>query len=197
MKTKTHFLALLLTVLSIAAHGTGKEKEVKTSSVKVVKRSETYQLFYLEKSSKKVSVRIFDGAGKLIFSERISNENGFIRPYNFSGLSDGLYNIVITDGNSRIIKQVNHHHLSELRPGRLSLVKVDEVEGENRVYKVTIVNQGTGKAKINVLNANKEVVYTVWENLEGNYAKLFNLKRVSGDTSIEVAVNGETSVFDL
>ncbi len=200
MNLKTHFLAVLLIVLSIAAQATGKEKEkdAKRSSVRVVKHSETCKLIYVKKLQAKVGVKIFDDAGRLVFSERIINREGFIRPYNFGQLSHGEYTIVITDGDEKIIEKVNHGSAAsaEGKPV-LQLIKMNEMPDRDKVYHLTIVNQGSAVASISIMNNENEVIFSKNEQLEGNYAQLYNLTELKNGVRFEVTLRNETVTFDL
>lgn len=187
---------MFLTVLSIAALAGEKEKDAKKSSVRVVIHSETCKLIYAKKLQAKVGVKIFDEGGRLVFAERIASEEGFIRPYNFSELNHGEYTIVITDGDEKIIEKVDHGAVKEVKP-KLQLIKMSEVAGQDKVYQLTIVNQGSALANINIKNDQDEVIFTKSEVLDGNYARLFNLKQIHTAVSFEVTVRDETVAFNL
>ena len=180
----------------MAALAGEKEKGAKKSSVRVVKHSETCKLIYAKKLQAKVGVKIFDEGGRLVFSERIVNKDGFIRPYNFGELNHGEYTIVITDGDEKITEKVDHSAVKEDKPV-LQLIKMSEVAGEEKVYQLTIVNQGSAVADISIKNDEDEVIFTKREALDGNYARLFNLKQIRAGVSFEVTLRNETVAFTL
>ena len=198
MNAKTHFLAMFLIVLNIAAHATGIEKDSKRSSVRVIKQAGTYKLIYTKKTHAKVGVQIFDESGKLLFSEQIRNKEGFIRPYNFSELDYGLYTMVITDAKEKVTQKVTHgEKRGSDNKAFLQLIKMKELPEKNGVYHLTIVNQGKAEANINVKNDDNEVVFSSTEELNGNYGKLFNLKDLKRGGSFEISLRNETVTFDF
>ena len=94
------------------------------------------------------------------------------------------------------IEKVDHGAVKEVKP-KLQLIKMSEVAGQDKVYQLTIVNQGSAMANINIKNDQDEVIFTKSEVLDGNYARLFNLKQIHTAVSFEVTVRDETVAFNL
>ncbi|MEM9299409.1 MAG: hypothetical protein AAGA64_13590 [Bacteroidota bacterium] len=200
MTTKAHFLATLLIVLSSAVHATDKKDTEKGTTFEVVRQGNVFKLFYLNKDIVKVNVKIVDESGNIVFTERIKNEEGFMRPYNFKDLEHGDYKIIISEKDQNLATTVHHGDdliMKEEALKPLRLVKMDKIKGADRVFKLTIVNQGDAQASISVKNEDKQVIFSITESFTGNYGKLFNMARVDGKTSFEVTLNGEITVFTL
>ena len=198
MKTKNYFLVTLLIVLSLTVKANDNKEAKKRTTLEVVKQGSVFKLFYAKKTIDKVNVRIFDNSGKLIFSEIIKNQEGFIRPYNFDQLDFGDYRLTISDKDELIEKTIHHGEFDEIdtKP-KYRLVKVNEMKDMDRVYKLTIVNQGDAEAYIKVKNMADEVIFSMTESFSGNYGKLFNLGKLHQKALLEVTLGSETTVFDL
>ncbi|MEO0552987.1 MAG: hypothetical protein AAF149_07300 [Bacteroidota bacterium] len=200
MTTKTHFLVTLLTVLSLAVHATDKKDNEKETTFEVVRQGNVFKLFYLNKDIVKVNVKIVDESGNIVFTERIKNEEGFMRPYNFKDLEYGDYKIIISEKDQHLTTTVHHGSdliIKEEALKPLRLIKMDQMNDVDRIFKLTIVNQGDAQASISVKNEDKEVIFSITESFTGNYGKLFNLAGVNGETSFEVTLDGKTTVFAL
>src|SRR3954469_3051791 len=78
--------------------GVANENPSSASKVNVKKENEnTFVVTYKPVKATNVKVSIVNGSGNTIFSEMLKNTEGFMRPYNFSGLAEGIYTIEIAD----------------------------------------------------------------------------------------------------
>jgi hypothetical protein len=95
MKTKSLFLAALVT-LGVVVSAIGKD-EPRTTGLAVVpvKGSQVYKVIYRSESQSKVRMNIYGPQSQLIFTEYFTGMDGFIRPVNFSGLEAGEYTSLI------------------------------------------------------------------------------------------------------
>jgi len=195
MKTKV-IIAALLTVISSASFATGEEKKEKKASATVEvtrQNAHVFNLTYKGSNNDKVEVSIYNENNKVVFSEIIKKYDAFNRPYNLSKLPEGLYTVKVTDTNGTIVKEINHSTSVE-NISTISMVKFDSVASDK--YKLTIINQGSKKAKITIFSGDNEVLYTSNQSINGNFATIFNLAQVKAKT-VEVSVNGKVSVYNL
>lgn len=200
MKTRTQiFAALLLTVLSTAAFASDKEKETTKTSAKVeVKRQDAhvFNLVYKGANAEKVQIRLLDANGEVVFSEIIKKIDAFVRPYNLKALPEGIYTVEVTDANGTTTKTINHTDKIEMMTAveLPTIVKLDSIE--NAKYKLTIVNKGYSNAEVKIYDNQDKLVYNGLENINGSYAKLYNLKKVVAK-KVVVTINDQTKVFEL
>ncbi|MDN5201301.1 hypothetical protein QQ008_08010 [Fulvivirgaceae bacterium BMA10] len=75
------------------------------TKVKLVSENENvFKLIYLSDLNGKVIVNIYDSKNKKIMTDRITNKDGFIRPYNFKELKNGVYRFELIDADGKIEK---------------------------------------------------------------------------------------------
>lgn len=197
MTTKIHFLAMLLIVLSTASRATDKKDAEKGTTMEVVRQGNVFKLFYLKKDIEKVKVKIIDKRGRVFFTEVIKNDQGFMRPYNFKDLSHGEYQIIVSESGNDLVKTIFYVPKDITTQGVFRLVKMDPIKDKERVYQLTIVNQGDAKATINVRNEDQGLIFSKTESFTGNYGELYNLNQIRGRITVEVAVGAETEVFEF
>lgn len=69
-----------------------------------------YKLVYPVKKTEQVRIRIYDSENHLLLSEKVENQEGFMKSYDFSNLSDGMYTINIQSPSGIISKEVFHRY---------------------------------------------------------------------------------------
>jgi hypothetical protein len=69
-----------------------------------------YKLVYPIKKTEQVRIRIYDDENHLLLSEKVENHEGFMKSYNFSNLSDGIYTINIQSPSGVISKSIYHQY---------------------------------------------------------------------------------------
>ena len=202
MKTRNAILAMLFTVMSVAAYATEGEKGNSKAAPKVevsAASSNVYRVLFMGKSDAKTVINIWNAEKRLVFTETIKKVNAFVRPYNFSQMPDGVYTLEVIEGNT-VSKQLIYHGSvapSNEVPVDLNIVKVAPVTGKEDIYKLTIIQTGETKANIRILTADQKVVYSSAESFERAFCKLYNLRRMDKKATIEVEINGEVKKYEL
>ena len=69
-----------------------------------------YKLVYPVKKTEQVRIRIYDSENHLLLSEKVENQEGFMKSYDFSNLSDGIYTINIQSPSGIVSKEVYHKY---------------------------------------------------------------------------------------
>ena len=111
-------MAVLITVVST---GWAIAQEVSTSEMEASKKipesiqvvpefNARYKLVYPVKKTEQVRIRIYDDENHLLLSENVENHKGFMKSYDFSNLSDGMYTINIQSPSGVISKEVYHRY---------------------------------------------------------------------------------------
>ncbi|MBL6446162.1 hypothetical protein JMN32_07575 [Fulvivirga sp. 29W222] len=202
MKTRNAILAMLFTVLSLAAHATDGEKGNSKAAPKVevsTEESNIYRVLFMGNSDDKTTINIRNAENRLVFTETIKKVSAFVRPYNFSQLPDGVYTLEVIEGNTVSKKTIYHGSvvLSIEPTVDLNIVRLSPIAEKEGVYKLTIINSGGAKAAIRILDEDQNVVYSSEESFERVFCKLYNFKSMSENTTIEVKVNGEVKKYEL
>ncbi len=119
-RVKNITLAVLVTVIgtgwAVAQEVSTSEMEASKSipeSIQVVPEIDArYKLVYPVKKTEQVRIRIYDDENHLLLSEKVENHKGFMKSYDFSNLSDGMYTINIQSPSGVISKEVYHRFQS-------------------------------------------------------------------------------------
>ena len=117
-KVKNIAMAVLVMVISA---GWVTAQEISTSemeanitipeNVRVVSELDSrYKLVYPIKKTEQVRISIYDDENHLLLSEKVENHEGFMKSYNFSNLSDGIYTIYIQSPSGVISKSIYHQY---------------------------------------------------------------------------------------
>jgi hypothetical protein len=117
-RVKNITIAVVITVIST---GWAIAQEVSTSEMEASKRipesiqvlyefDARYKLVYPVKKTEQVRIRIYDDENRLLLSEKVENHEGFMKSYDFSNLSDGMYTINIQSPSGIISKEVYHKY---------------------------------------------------------------------------------------
>ncbi len=186
MKKITLLFACVL-VSAFAWAGRRDENPKGTSGMAVVKSNATsYKLIYKSELASNVKIQIFDQGNLLVFSETIRKSSGFVRPYNFEGLSEGEYTIRIDNGSNWLTETVDYHagrieklaHLVPLHDGR---------------YLLTVAGKGQDQLSIRIFDKEGEAIYSALNKVEGDFGQIYNLSHMSGPFSFEVTGSNSSS----
>jgi len=162
-----------------------------SESASVVKSGSTFKLSYKREALSTVKVSIYNENNKLVFTETIRKISSFVRPYNFSGLPEGAYTIEIADGDSKVIESINYQ-----KDHPTTFAILTPVKGEATKYVLSMANAGKEAVTVNIYNEDGTLQYSESEIVNGEFAKVYDLKKVKGKFSVEV-VGAEGKVKTL
>jgi len=140
----------------------------------------TYKVFYKNGEFNDVKISIIDSKNKTVFSEKISNVKGFVRPYNFSELGEGEYTVQIEDNESVRKEHVSYH--SEKSTNLFNVIKL----AESNKYLVTSPSKGDAVVTVKIFNQGGEVLYNESAKLSESFARVYKLEKISGDITFEI-----------
>jgi flagellar hook assembly protein FlgD len=113
MKTITTFLFALLLTAS-AAFGNGKENE-KASQIEMFQvENGQFRLIYALEEAGKVKIAFYDESGRLVDTDRVKNEEGFLRKYDMTHLPNGTYSMKISSTSGEYTKDFQIGKVSQL-----------------------------------------------------------------------------------
>lgn len=184
-------LTLLLTIFSATAFA-----NTNPSPISIVHSAgNIYNVYYKSSEAEKVKISILDNNNELVFTERIS-KGSFKRPYNFSNLAYGQYQVIIESANGISSKFINHGSATAK-----SVIKVSAVSKEEGKFAVRISNGGSQLATIRIYDNIKGLIFDKQVDVKGSFGQIFNVSKArSSEDSIimfEVSSNGkvETALF--
>lgn len=154
----------------------------------VMKSGSVIKLFYKGTVSGDVKVSIYSEKGEKVFTETIRNIENFVRPYNFSTLPEGAYTIELKGADGRQLQKVNYSK------GKIEkLMNLMHLTGSENKYVLTVANKGSEKLKVRIYDEKNNLLYNETEAIQGDFAKIYNLNKVSGRFLFEVTdQNGVT-----
>lgn len=176
------FLAALLVITSTAF---AKTPDGPASGISVLRKGELVKLLYKGEKYTDVKVYILNQDNEVIFTEKIKDTDGFIRPYNFSKLPEGNYSFELVDNmGRRAIEHVNYKLESRKRA-----MHVVRVGGTTDKFVLSVPNSGQSRLSINIYDDKGRVMHTENEKISGDFARVYNIKDHAGKVTFEVIDN--------
>lgn len=177
---KTLLFFVMLTMVVGNAIG-GDDVPAASSRMAVLRSGSTFKVFYKGGSINKITINIYNSRGEKVFSDNVGRHENFVRPYNFSGLAEGQYSIELVDDRGKQVESV------EYRSGKIeklaNLIKVANAEAK---YMLMVPSQGSDVLNVKIFDANGLVVYDGTEKVEGNFAKVYDLKTMSKSFTFQI-----------
>lgn len=191
MKTILSIFAALVLFSSTLFAGTDRPEVV--TGMAIMKQGSMVKLFYKGSKQADVRVSIYNASNQLVFKETIRKVDNFVRPYNFSNLSQGEYRIELVGENGRQVERVNYT-IEKVE----KLANVLRVYGEKDKYMLTVSNKGTEKITVKIYRADGALMYNQTENVTGDFARLYNLGEYKESVIFEVSDSkGITKMLSL
>jgi hypothetical protein len=179
---KKTFLFLMLTMVVSVAFAGGIEKLTASNRMAVIRSGSLFKVFYKGTTLNKVTITIYDESGEKVFADNLGRVVNFVRPYNFSGLKEGAYTIELVDGLGKQVEDVSYHTASTEKMARLIRLK----NGASR-FMLLVPSTDNGKLTVKVLDGSSRVVYEETTDTTGDFSKIYDLKALSGDFTVEVS----------
>ena len=179
MKNLVVLFGALMIISRVAIAGEVNSPNASSSSVSM--KGEVVKIFYRSENSDRVKVTIYDASDKVVFSEEIKNKSNFVRPYNLENLPYGEYRVVLEDMNGKTEEKVSF--VKNSADAQASIIQ----SKNSRKALVTVYSKGETEITYRVLDINDNVLYSQTEKVNGQAAKNFNLEKVKGAVTLEVA----------
>jgi hypothetical protein len=158
------------------------ENSFPASKVSVKKGNEnTFSLMYKPEKSTNVNISIVDATGAVIFTETLKNTEGFMRPYNFSGLKEGIYTLEVADAFGEHTELVDYR--SDRVEKSISLKKI----GSEGKYLLTASGQGEEAITVTIYDALDNLIHRETSITEGNFGQVYNLGKMTDGVTFEIA----------
>lgn len=179
---KTLSILAALTIFSTALFANNIDKPNAATGMAIMKNGTTVKLFYKGTKQADVKISIYNAANTLVYSETIKNVDGFVRPYNFTNLEEGEYSIELHGENGRQVERVIY------KLGKVEkLANVMLVTGESNKYILSVANKGQDVLTIKIFGDKGTLLYSKTENVDGDFAQVYNLDKYKGSVTFEVS----------
>lgn len=181
MKKISLVFVVVLFCTQVFANGTDEPIAPNSSSVAVtnLSGSSLFKLYYTAYTAGDVRVKILNHSGRVFFTEKLKNTDGFIRPYNFESLAAGDYTIQIENTGGKHIEKV-HYSAGKIEK-LINIVKLAE-EGK---YLLSVSSKGADHVNVNIYNEHNELIHSESRYINKEFAEVINLKGIN-DFTIEV-----------
>lgn len=179
MKSKLLIMAGVLAGSMTFATTIGEIAET-GKGVALVKQGKVVKLIYKATEENTVTIQIYGPDNKLILSDRLKGMDGFSRPYNFSGMSDGTYTVVVNDGKG------THKETISLRAEKKEkLVNLVKMSGEDK-YLFTASGDGEEVLTLNIYDELDNLIHKETKRVAGEFGQVYNLNKIKGGVTFEV-----------
>ena len=179
------FIVLAVSVLFctlVFANGTD-DPSSGSSSVVVLNAngSNLFKVYYKANRFGNVKVSIINEKQDVVFSETLRKINGFMRPYNFDGLPDGTYTILVEDAFGKRLEKVSYSpYQSKV------FVHLSKLAGEGNKYVLTGRAFNEDEISVRIYDTYHNLVFEEFRKVAGEFGQIYNLKHVAGAFTIEV-----------
>jgi hypothetical protein len=164
----TLLVALAIVAGTAFANDNEGKKIKKADQIKLISGKEYhYRLIYPFKDEVEVEVTIKDEKGRTLVKESINNQEGFMRPYNLKGLSEGKYSMTIEDGEVSSVKEIN---LSDQK--KMIVNKMD-----NGKFQVTASDLNASKLFISVYDEKENLLHQKTIDQASGFTQVFDLSK--------------------
>ncbi len=171
-------MAVLVTVIST---GWAIAQEVSTSEMEASKKipesiqvvpefNARYKLVYPVKKTEQVRIRIYDDENHLLLSENVENHKGFMKSYDFSNLSDGMYTINIQSLSGVISKEVYHRYQKD---------DIDfsvERNPDNESFRLVVSGVRKEPIFVDIMDENRERIYEDTVDVGKSFSRTYRFK---------------------
>jgi flagellar hook assembly protein FlgD len=175
MKVKN---VLLIALMAVSASVMATDKTTASKVVVISQKSGLFKVIY--EGPGKVTLKIADSKGLVVFTESVKTENGFIRPVNFTGMEPGDYTITVSDENGQVVNKINYENQVPVKN-----VHVAKIAPEGK-YLLAVANGTVDQINVRIFDGNNNLVHDEDLTIHGNFGLVYNLKAVEGTPTFQV-----------
>jgi hypothetical protein len=181
MKKILSLVVALIVVGYVHAYSISPDSPVGMS---VIKSGDVVKLFYRGEKSGKVKVTIYNDKGQKVFVETMRKTEHFMRPYNFSSLPEGNYTIELSDEQGTRSQKIKHSVVSQSNTQFAHITRLDD---SGTRYILAVSNAGSDALTVKIYDDRNNLLYRETEIVDGNFGKVYNLTKVSGNHTFVVS----------
>lgn len=184
-------IALIMALVTVGCAESFGRTEGPANHLAVVKYGDIVKVIYDGHNVSPVKVTISDADGHEVYSEKLESHAGFIRPYNFSLLPRGDYQVCVTDKATAYTEKIC------LRD-KVWQAHVSKLAGCTDKYLVTVPRQGNGMVDIAIYDELNQMVYNEKSSADVDFVKIYDLKNLEGGAVFHLVnkSTGEEIYFD-
>jgi peptidyl-tRNA hydrolase len=173
-------------VFSIASFAASTSSLVVTSS-----KENVFNVHYKASKVGTVKVSILDAKNQVVYFEMLANTGSFIRPYNFSELTEGEYTIVVEGNGTKQAEKVTYQSAKVI-----SFAMVSQVENQANKYLLSITNNGEETVTVRVLSEAGDVLHENTMEVKEAANVIYDLNQVKkSNATITFEISAQGSVL--
>lgn len=187
-------MAVAASTLGFADDNLDDAKGTAKAVISTTSRASVYNLVYTSAKSGFVRVVIKDQTGRVVMEDVIQSQKGFVRPYNFSGMPVGNYNVTVADANGKTDLAVAYSNLVS------STVRKAEVTAlENQKYQLRLVGCTADAVEVTIFDRNNQQIHSETLTQQGSFVRVYDLSKLKAEgVSFEIKTeNGLVSRVEL
>ncbi len=181
-------LIAVLVVLSAAVTTFGIDKPA-TSGLAVipVKGKQVFKVIYKGESVGTVKINVVSAANVIVYSETLSNVDGFILPLNFGDLEYGEYTVNVTDATGKKTEKLTY--LPQIVPA--TSIHIAKISGDTR-YLVAVPSQGDQVVNVKIFDKSNNLLHDETNEVNGNFGQIYNTKNIPETSGFTFQVTDST-----
>lgn len=183
--------AALVVATGMAMASKNTNEATKSSQIKIKQEaSGIYNLRFDADKPGQLTVKINNEKGTTLMKEKIAFDASFERPYNFQGLPDGTYKVII-EKEGQVTEEVIQHVQNLPLSNTAYDVDVNQLAGSK--YELVVKKAGEEKVKVKISNKNGVIFYDGTFTESGSFSQVFDLSKVdTRDVNIEISMANKT-----
>lgn len=182
---------------SVLAFANDNEDKLVVAKFKVTtnQSNKLANLTFIPSNSEKVTVKILDENGKVIFRENILNKDAFVRPYNLSQLEGSVYTILVIEGDNTYSEKIS---MSTKEISAVSNVLVAKaIRTEDNKVELKVLQNSANPVYITLKDQLGYVIYNAKVTDKVSFIQKFNITQVAGELTFEVIAGNESEIISL
>jgi hypothetical protein len=148
------------------------DKELKVQVL--AKADQTFKVIYEAEEKAAVAVTIYDANKQRIFSDIITNTDGFSKPYNFSNLPEGKYTFEIESNGVKSTEIVSNLK-KESRPAMKAFVIPLKESGK---FQLMVMSNNMSPVTISILDSDNKVLHKESVDSPETFGKVYDLSDI-------------------
>ncbi|HCW09378.1 MAG TPA: hypothetical protein DGG95_18640, partial [Cytophagales bacterium] len=114
-----------------------------------------------------------DENNKTVYHEVVDKITAFMRPYNFEGLPEGKYSVIVEDESGKTVEKVQYKSEKIEK-----LIRIAKLEGEQNKVLLSISSQKPEDVFVCIFDKYGALVYNEIQTVGKEFAQVYNLNEI-------------------